>query len=106
MMISNGSRGSPQHADAADHHAAAQSSAYADDFAIYLDRGWEIRMKSACRPEDYDDPEQAWEALWPMYRETTATPLCAVCGAWNARSRTNLTRARLTATAVPIQRDP
>ena len=55
--------------------------AYADDFAIYLDRnGWEIRMKPACRPEYHDDPEQAWEALWPMYRETTATPLWATDG--------------------------
>jgi hypothetical protein len=38
MMISNGrSRITTyvEHTDAADHHAAAQSSAYADDFAIY-----------------------------------------------------------------------
>jgi hypothetical protein len=59
--------------------------AYAHDFAIYLDRnGWEIRMKPACRPEpdEYDDPEQGWEYLWPMYRQTTATPLWATdeCG--------------------------
>jgi hypothetical protein len=41
-------------------------------------------MKPACRPEDYDDPQQAWEALWPMYRQTTATPLWATdkFGVW------------------------
>jgi len=57
--------------------------AYADDFAIYLDRnGWEIRMKPACRPDEYNDPEQGWEYLWPMHRQTTATPLWATadCG--------------------------
>jgi hypothetical protein len=49
-----------------------------DDFAIYLDRnGWEIRMKPACRPDEYDDPEIGWEWLWPMDRKTDATPLWA-----------------------------
>jgi hypothetical protein len=57
--------------------------AYADDFAIYLDRnGWEIRMKRVCRP----GPEE----LWPMYRQTTATPLWAtdkLFGVWGPKRK-------------------
>ena len=41
-------------------------------------------MKPDCRPEpeEYNDPEQGWESLWPMYRQTTATPAWATdeCG--------------------------
>jgi len=34
-------------------------------------------MKPACRPgpEEYNDPKHGWEWLWPMDRQTTATPL-------------------------------
>jgi hypothetical protein len=64
--------------------------AYADDFAIYLDRnGWEIRMKRPCRPGPEENDPHAWEALWPMYRQTTATPLWATdkFGVWGPKRK-------------------